>query len=41
MGEEQRFFGRGQRAQGDRHLYESGTRFIPEKLLALFDRTAL
>jgi DNA helicase II / ATP-dependent DNA helicase PcrA len=36
----QRFFVHGQRAQGDRHLYASRTRFIPEKLLGLFDRTA-
>src|SRR6202000_640165 len=36
----QRFFVHGQHAQGDRHLYASRTRFIPEKLLGLFDRTA-
>jgi DNA helicase II / ATP-dependent DNA helicase PcrA len=35
----QRFFVHGQRAQGDRHLYASRTRFIPEKLLSLFERT--
>ena len=35
----QRFFVRGQHAQGDRHLYASRTRFIPEKLLDLFERT--
>ena len=35
----QRFFVHGQRAQGDRHLYASRTRFIPEKLLGLFVRT--
>jgi DNA helicase-2/ATP-dependent DNA helicase PcrA len=35
----QRFFVHGQRAQGDRHLYASRTRFIPEKLLGLFERT--
>ena len=35
----QRFFVHGQRAQGDRHLYASKTRFIPEKLLGLFERT--
>jgi DNA helicase-2/ATP-dependent DNA helicase PcrA len=29
----QRFFVHGQHAQGDRHLYASRTRFIPEKLL--------
>ena len=36
----QRFFVHGQRAQGDRHLYASRTRFIPEKLLGLFERAA-
>jgi ATP-dependent DNA helicase UvrD/PcrA len=36
----QRFFVHSQRAQGDRHLYASRTRFIPEKLLGLFERTA-
>jgi hypothetical protein len=36
----QRFFVHGQRAQGDRHMYASRTRFIPEKLLDLFERTA-
>src|SRR4249919_3047729 len=36
----QRFFVHGQRAQGDRHLYASKTRFIPEKLLDLFGRTS-
>jgi len=35
----QRFFVQGQHAQGDRHLYASRTRFIPEKLLGLFERT--
>jgi DNA helicase-2/ATP-dependent DNA helicase PcrA len=35
----QRFFVHGQRAQGDRHMYASRTRFIPEKLLVLFERT--
>ncbi|WJR78778.1 ATP-dependent helicase [Bradyrhizobium sp. NP1] len=34
----QRFFVRGQNAQGDRHLYASRTRFIPEVLLPLFER---
>jgi hypothetical protein len=29
----QRFFTHGQRSQGDRHVYASRTRFIPEKLL--------
>jgi hypothetical protein len=36
----QRFFVHGQHTQGDRHLYASRTRFIPEKLLGLFERTA-
>jgi ATP-dependent DNA helicase UvrD/PcrA len=35
----QRFFTHGQSAQGDRHVYASRTRFIPEGLLGLFDRT--
>jgi DNA helicase II / ATP-dependent DNA helicase PcrA len=35
----QRFFVHGQHARGDRHLYASRTRFIPEKLLSLFERT--
>ena len=35
----QRFFTHGQRSQGDRHVYASRTRFIPEKLLGLFERT--
>jgi DNA helicase-2/ATP-dependent DNA helicase PcrA len=34
----QRFFTHGQRSQGDRHVYASRTRFIPEKLLGLFER---
>jgi DNA helicase-2/ATP-dependent DNA helicase PcrA len=36
----QRFFTHGQSAQGDRHVYASRTRFIPESLLGLFDRTS-
>jgi DNA helicase-2/ATP-dependent DNA helicase PcrA len=36
----QRFYSHGQRNQGDRHLYASRTRFIPESLLPLFERTA-
>ena len=36
----QRFFAHGQNAQGDRHVYASRTRFIPEGLLGLFDRTS-
>ena len=36
----QRFFTHGQSAQGARHVYASRTRFIPEGLLGLFDRTS-
>jgi DNA helicase-2/ATP-dependent DNA helicase PcrA len=36
----QRFFTHGQSAQGDRHMYASRTRFIPDGLLGLFDRTS-
>ena len=35
----QRFFAHGQHSQGDRHVYASRTRFIPEQLLGLFERT--
>ncbi len=35
----QRFFTHGQRAQGDRHVYASRTRFIPDALLGLFEKT--
>jgi DNA helicase-2/ATP-dependent DNA helicase PcrA len=35
----QRFFVYGQRITGDRHLYASRTRFIPDALLPLFERT--
>ncbi len=35
----QRFFTHGQSAKGDRHVYASRTRFIPEQLLHLFERT--
>jgi DNA helicase II / ATP-dependent DNA helicase PcrA len=35
----QRFFTHGQHAQGDRHVYASRTRFIPQTLLGLFERT--
>jgi DNA helicase-2/ATP-dependent DNA helicase PcrA len=35
----QRFFTHGQRSQGDRHVYASRSRFIPERLLGLFERT--
>jgi DNA helicase II / ATP-dependent DNA helicase PcrA len=36
----QRFFTYGQNAKGDRHVYASRTRFIPDGLLGLFDRTS-
>ncbi|MDB5631062.1 MAG: ATP-dependent helicase [Tardiphaga sp.] len=36
----QRFFTHGQHAQGDRHVYASRTRFIPEPLLMHFERTS-
>jgi DNA helicase-2/ATP-dependent DNA helicase PcrA len=36
----QRFFTHGQRAQGDRHVYASRTRFVPTELLSLFERTS-
>jgi DNA helicase-2/ATP-dependent DNA helicase PcrA len=35
----QRFFTHGQNAKGDRHVYASRTRFIPESLLPMFERT--
>jgi DNA helicase-2/ATP-dependent DNA helicase PcrA len=35
----QRFFPHGQPARGDRHVYATRTRFIPDRLLALFERT--
>jgi DNA helicase-2/ATP-dependent DNA helicase PcrA len=35
----QRFFTHGQNSHGDRHVYASRTRFIPEKLLPMFERT--
>jgi len=35
----QRFFAQGQNSQGDRHLYASRTRFIPDALLPFFERT--
>jgi ATP-dependent DNA helicase UvrD/PcrA len=35
----QRFFTHGQSAQGDRHVYASRTRFIPDRLLGLFEKT--
>ena len=33
------FFTHGQKADGDRHVYAARTRFIPDDLLALFERT--
>jgi DNA helicase-2/ATP-dependent DNA helicase PcrA len=35
----QRFFTYGQNPQGDRHVYASRSRFIPDQLLHLFERT--
>jgi DNA helicase-2/ATP-dependent DNA helicase PcrA len=35
----QRFFTHGQSVQGDRHVYASRTRFIPDRLLSLFEKT--
>jgi len=34
----QRFFVNGQHSRGDRHVYASRTRFIPDRLLQLFER---
>jgi DNA helicase-2/ATP-dependent DNA helicase PcrA len=34
----QRFFVHGQHSRGDRHVYASRTRFIPDQLLRLFER---
>ena len=36
----QRFFTHGQRSQGDRHVYAARTRFIPDRLLGLFERAS-
>jgi DNA helicase-2/ATP-dependent DNA helicase PcrA len=36
----QRFFTHGQSAHGDRHVYASRTRFIPDRLLGLFEKTS-
>jgi len=36
----QRFFTHGQNAQGDRHVYASRTRFIPDRLLGLFEKAS-
>jgi DNA helicase II / ATP-dependent DNA helicase PcrA len=35
----QRFFTHGQNARGDRHVYASRTRFIPDRILNLFEKT--
>src|ERR1700729_1497435 len=35
----QRFYAHGQRTNGDRHIYAARTRFIPERLLGLFEKT--
>src|ERR1700692_1467404 len=35
----QRFFTHGQAARGDRHVYAARTRFIPDRLLGLFQKT--
>ena len=35
----QRFFTHGQNAHGDRHVYAARTRFIPDGLMDLFERT--
>ena len=35
----QRFFTHGQHAQGNRHVYASRTRFIPDRLIGLFEKT--
>ncbi len=36
----QRFFVHGQRSNGDRHMYASRTRFIPDAMLDKFERSA-
>ena len=36
----QRFYAHGQRADGDRHIYASRTRFIPDDLLSLVEKMA-
>jgi DNA helicase-2/ATP-dependent DNA helicase PcrA len=35
----QRFFTHGQHSKGDRHVYASRSRFIPDSLLVLFEKT--
>jgi DNA helicase-2/ATP-dependent DNA helicase PcrA len=34
----QRFFVHGQSSGGDRHVYASRTRFIPDEILSLFEK---
>jgi DNA helicase II / ATP-dependent DNA helicase PcrA len=36
----QRFFTHGQNSLGDRHVYASRSRFLPESLLPMFERTS-
>ena len=36
----QRFFTHGQNAMGDRHVYAARSRFIPDRLLTLFERVS-
>ena len=36
----QRFYVHGQARRGDKHLYASRTRFIPDDLLSLFEKMA-
>jgi len=36
----QRFFTHGQNAMGDRHVYAARSRFIPDRLLGLFERAS-
>jgi DNA helicase-2/ATP-dependent DNA helicase PcrA len=36
----QRFFTHGRNALGDRHIYATRSRFIPDELLALFDKSS-
>ena len=36
----QRFFTHGQNSLGDRHVYASRSRFLPESLLSMFERTS-
>ena len=36
----QRFYTHAQRSQGDRHVYAARTRFIPQSLMPLFEKTS-